>query len=60
MYPIESFTGISSANWESIVHSFQPRPKDTIMSMTGLAPCSEAKHLFFFGWQLLPIDDMVA
>lgn len=59
MYPIESFTEISSANWESSVHSFQPWPKDTIMSMTGLAPCSEAKHLFF-GWQLLPIDHMVA
>ena len=24
MYPIESFTEISSANWESSVHSFQP------------------------------------
>lgn len=48
MYPIESFTEISSANWESSVHSFQPWPKDTIMSMTGLAPCSEAKHLFFW------------
>lgn len=63
MYPIESFTEISSANWESSVHSFQPWPKDTIMSMTGLAPCSEAKHLFFLVgncMQLLPIDHMVA
>lgn len=55
MYPIESFTEISSANWEPSVHSFQPWPKDTIMSMTGLAPCSEAKHLFFLVGNCYPL-----
>lgn len=48
MYPIESFLGSLPYQTGNLkAHSFQPWPKDTVMAMTGLAPCSEAKHPFF-------------